>query len=43
MSRRHKENDIGTYKPQQAESRADGSHERDNSFLDKILNLILII
>lgn len=42
MSRRHKEQETeSNYKPQQAESRADGSHERDNSFLDKILNFTI--
>jgi len=42
MSRRHKENDIDTYKPQQAESHADGSprdrhFSRSESFLSELL------
>lgn len=32
MSRRHKENDIETYKPQQAESHGDGSHRVQSDY-----------
>ncbi len=45
MSRRHKENDIDTYKPQQAESHADGSlrvkrtSQRSASILNKLFTV----